>query len=70
MEDDMIHQKTWKYQNWDFDRIFLSKVENAWAKYLQRSYCNDPDEWWKIWRKIDLSFQNWHEEFNEFWPEH
>ena len=21
-------------------------------------------------RGIDLSFQNWHEEFDEFWPEH
>ena len=31
---------------------------------------NDTEEWWKIWRGIDLSFQNWHEEFDEFWPEH
>ena len=23
-----FHQSTWKYQNWDFDRILLSKVEN------------------------------------------
>ena len=27
-------------------------------------------KWCKIWRGIDLSFQNWHEEFDEFWPEH
>ena len=26
--------------------------------------------WCKIWNRIDLSFQNWHEEFNKFWPEH
>ena len=26
-----LHQSTWKCQNWDFDRIFLSKVENEWA---------------------------------------
>ena len=32
--------------------------------------CNDTKEWWKIWRGIDLSFQNWHEEFNQFWTEH
>ena len=32
--------------------------------------CNDTEEWWKIWGGIDLSFQNWHEEFDEFWPEH
>ena len=24
----------------------------------------------KMWRGIDLSFQNWHEEFEKFWPEH
>ena len=30
----------------------------------------DTEEWWKIWRVIDLLFQNWHEEFDEFWPEH
>ena len=21
---------------------------------------NDTEEWWKIWRRIDLPFQNWH----------
>ena len=25
---------------------------------------------YKIWRGIDLSFQNWHKEFDKFWPEH
>ena len=29
---------TWRCQNWGFDGILLSKVENAWAKNLQRSY--------------------------------
>ena len=24
----------------------------------------------QIWRGIDLSVQNWHGEFDEFWPEH
>ena len=31
--------------------------------------CHNAEEWWKIWRRTDL-FQNWHEEFDEFWPEH
>ena len=30
---------------------------------------NDTKEWWKIWRGIDLSFQSWHKEFDEFWLE-
>ena len=32
--------------------------------------CIDNEEWCKIWRGIDLSLQNWHEGFDEFWPEH
>ena len=31
---------------------------------------HDNEEWCKIWRGIDLSFQNWHKVFDEFWPEH
>ena len=30
----------------------------------------DIEEGYKIWRGINLSVQNWHEEFDEFWPEH
>ena len=32
--------------------------------------CHDNEEWCKNWRGIDLSVQNWYEEFDEFWPEH
>ena len=32
--------------------------------------CHGNEEWCKIWRGIDLSFQNWHEKFDKFWPEH
>ena len=28
------------------------------------------DEWYKIWKGIDLSIQNWHEEVNKFCSEH
>ena len=31
---------------------------------------HDTKERRKIWRGIDLPVQNWHDEFNEFWPEH
>ena len=26
-----FHLSTWKSQNWDFDGMLLSKVENVWA---------------------------------------
>ena len=32
--------------------------------------CHDNEEWCKIWRGIDWSFENWHEELDKFWPEH
>ena len=32
--------------------------------------CHGNEEWCKIWKGIDLSVQNWHEEFNKFWPKH
>ena len=33
-----FHQSTWQCQNWYFPGILLSKVQNAQAKNLQRSY--------------------------------
>ena len=30
--------------------------------------CHDNEELRKIWRGTDLTFQSWHEEFDEFWP--
>ena len=30
----------------------------------------DNEECCKIWNRINLPFQNWHEVFNKFWPEH
>ena len=30
----------------------------------------DNEEWCQIWNRTDLSFQNWHEEFNKFWHKH
>ena len=32
--------------------------------------CHGNEDWFKIWRGIDLSVQNLHEEFNEFWLQH
>ena len=30
----------------------------------------DIEKWYKNWRRIDLLFQNWREEFDKFWPKH
>ena len=32
--------------------------------------CHGNKEWRKNWKEIDLSVQNWHEGFHEFWPVH
>ena len=48
-----------------------------WAKYILlelKKYrgiiFHETEEGHKIWRGIDLSFQNWHKEFDKFWREH
>ena len=61
-----------------------SKVSKIWtfidfccAKYLMfdlKKYrgviFHDTEEWCKTWRKTDLWFKKWHEEFGKFSPEH
>ena len=49
---------------------FNPKEEKYELKTPRGVMCHDIEEWYKIWRGIDLSFQNWHDEFDEFWPEH
>ena len=48
-----------------------------WPKYIMfelKKYWgvkfDGTDSWYKIWRKTDLCFQKWHEEFGKFSPEH
>ena len=48
-----------------------------WAKYILfglKKYrgiiFHDTEEGYKIWRRMDLSFQSWHKKFDKFWPEH
>ena len=68
-----FHQSTWKSQNWDFDRILLSKVENVWAENLQGSYVSwqlkmmqkSKRNWlvnskltWGIWRSLTRALEN------------
>ena len=68
----------------EFDKIWpdLSKISKIfilmgsfWSKYLLLELKKDrgiifhkTGEGYKIWRGIDLSFQNWHKKF-KFWPE-
>ena len=75
LENDMrnlanFYQNTWKCQNWYFHGILLFKVENAWGtNYMsyREFISNGTEELWNLWKEIDLSFQNWHKEFDEFW---
>ena len=61
-----FHQSTWKSQNWDFDDILLLEM------YEPKIYRGVIRQWsvMQNWRVIELSVENWHEEFDKFWPEH
>ena len=68
----------------EFDKIWPehSKISKNfilmgffWAKYIfferkkyRRIVFHKTEERYKIWRGIDLLFQNWHKEFDKFWP--
>ena len=58
LENDMrnfanFHQSTCKCQNWNFDKIFLSKVENVWASNLP---CSCVSWQWRVTQKFK---RNW-----------
>ena len=53
-------------KNLHFDWSFLCEEYNVWPKKLQRSIFHDTEESCKIWRKTDLWFGKWHEEFIKF----
>ena len=67
--------------NSDLSTLEVSKIctliDSYCAKYLM-FYLNeykgvifhDTEEWCKIWRKTDLRFGKWQEEFGKFSPEH
>ena len=76
LENDMrnfaiFHQNTLKCQklvlSWD---PFCPKYKIHEVKIYRRVMRNDNEEWWKIWRGIDLSFQNWHKELDKFRLDH
>ena len=52
-------------------------IDPFWAKYIKSDLQNyrgfmfhDIEESWKIWRKTNLWFGKWHEQFDEFSSEH
>ena len=52
-------------------------IDCFWPKYIMfelKKYrgviFDGTEDWCKIWRKTDLCFQKWHEEFSKFLPEH
>ena len=59
-----------------FSKIFIL-MASFWAKYILfelKKYrviiFHETEEGDKTWRGINLLFQNWHKEFDKFWPEH
>ena len=61
---------TQSLKNLYFDWFLLYKVYNIWPKKYRGVIFHDTEEWCKIWRKTDLWFGKWHEEFDRFSPEH
>ena len=57
-------------KNFYLNGFLLRKVYIVWTKKQYREVIfHETEEGCKIWRGIDLLFQNWHKEFNKFWPE-
>ena len=50
--------------------FFCPKLKMYELKIYWGAICHDNEERCKVERRIDLSFQNWHEEFDEFSLEH
>ena len=71
----------WK-MTWGIWQIFIRTLESVKTGIFMGSFCpklkmhklqtyrgviiNDTEEWLKIWRGTDLTFQNWHKEFDKF----
>ena len=55
-------KRVWKSKNWDFNGIFLSKVENLWAQNLQgslkRIWFVSSKLTWGIWQILTGALEN------------
>ena len=61
------HLKFSKLRLWR-DPLIQSRKSMS-LKIYRGAKCHYNEEWCKTWRGIDLSFQDWHEEFDGFWLE-
>ena len=60
-----------RLKNLHFNAFLLRKVCILYELKKYRGVIfHDTEEWCKIWRKMDLWFGKWHEEFGKFSPEH
>ena len=73
-----LHKKFDKFwsEHLEVSKIF-ALMGFFWAKYILfglKKYrgviFHKTEEWYKIWRRIDLPFKNWHKEFDKFWQKH
>ena len=65
-----MKQGIWQIFTWTLTTLMGSVCPKQKMHELKiyRVMCNDTEEWWKIWKGIDLSVQNWHNEVDEHWP--
>ena len=67
----MLQKMTWGiWQLFTLMTSFCVKLKMYGLKIYSGVMCYGNEEWCKIWRGIDLSVQNWHEEFGTFCPKH
>ena len=70
---DLWFGKWQKYGKFSPEQLKVSKFnqrrKSRSLKIYREAKCHDNEEWCKTWRAVDLSFQNWHEEFDGFWLE-
>ena len=65
-----FHQSTRKCQNWNFNKILLSKYILFELQKYRGVIFHDTEELCKFWRKTDQWFEKRHEKFGKFSPEH
>ena len=68
-EFDKFDLSTRKSQKVSLKWALLSKVYIVELKKYRAVIFHETEEGYKVWRGIYLSFQNWHKEFDKFWPE-